>query len=495
MKFKKIVSVAAAIAMLSGASGIVADAAPTATTFNSVIHLNGTSVENKNTTVAVAVVKADSQNPTKNDIAYFGDVKVGSDGNYSVTFPCDKAINLTDYEVKLGTSETAAVTEASQKLTVTFKNMKNEEMTVAGMAAQIENLYDIDLTGYKLIAASYKGDELENVAFADASDGFGGGKIGVTADTETLKCFLWNEMTPITMQNSKTKTAYADTANKINTKINCWGDSLTYGANGEGTTYPGIIQSFVGNSVQVNNYGVGGEGTREIAGRQGGAPFVLLTDVTIPADTTAVAIELNEGKILVQGGNTNYSIDGIEGTLTKVADAPKAYWFTRTTSGDAKSVAKGTEVLPVGVDCSGINIIWTGANDKSALKKDFAGTKGKIFELHSKMISKIQNEGGDYIVIGIADGANAYAAEDEELAEYQAAEYGDRFLDLRKILTEEKTYDKYEITLSDTGKTGLAKGCVPSDIISSDGLHFNKTGYDLIGKIIYAKLMSMGMTM
>ena len=146
---------------------------------------------------------------------------------------------------------------------------------------------------------------------------------------------------------------------------------------------------------------------------------------------------------------------------------------------------------------SGVNVIWTGANDRYNLKNDFDGTKNYLFDIHGQMIDKINEAGGKYIIVGITAGdENAdYTAVIKEFEEYQAAKYGDNFLNLRSILTDEKTYAKYGVTLTVDDKAMMASGRNPHTILADDKLHFNQYGYAIIGKIIYSKLMSLGLTM
>ncbi len=502
MKVKRLLSACAAVSMLIGTFNTIAFAdgeaqnVPSATALNSVINISG-KADGARGMATVMLAKKNQESLADTDIKYFGDVKLADDGEYSISFPYDSAINLSDYEVKVsdGVSvKNASIESATRKVSASFKALKKDEaMSVAGLAVSISNIYKTDLTNYKLIAAAYKGEQLENVIYEDASEGMRGGKLTITKDTTDVRCYLWDNIMPAVNEPKKTVADLKSSASSIATLINCWGDSLTYGVGGDSTTYPAVIDSLADASVTVNNYGVGGEATREIAGRMGAVPFVLSADITIPADITEVLIELNGGEILKQGGNAKYSIDGVSGTLAKT-NQPTVYSFT---AGDAKQVAKGTQVLPVGVNLNGVNIIWTGANDRVNLKNDFDGTKNYIFDIHEKMINKVKDAGGKYIIVGITAGdENAdYTAAIKEFEEYQAAKYGDNFLNLRSLLTDEKTYAKYNVTLSDDDKAMMASGRVPSAILVDDKLHFNATGYQIIGKIIYNKLMSLGLTM
>src|SRR5690606_8778503 len=63
--------------------------------------------------------------------------------------------------------------------------------------------------------------------------------------------------------------------------IVCWGDSMTAGAGGGGTSYPSVLESLIKTinpNANVRNSGVGGENSVTIAARQGGNPFVIRVD-------------------------------------------------------------------------------------------------------------------------------------------------------------------------------------------------------------------------
>ena len=47
--------------------------------------------------------------------------------------------------------------------------------------------------------------------------------------------------------------------------INCWGDSMTQGINGDGISYPDVLEQLTG--IKTNNFGVAGENTLEIMQR------------------------------------------------------------------------------------------------------------------------------------------------------------------------------------------------------------------------------------
>lgn len=72
-------------------------------------------------------------------------------------------------------------------------------------------------------------------------------------------------------------------------RIICWGDSLTYGQGGEGTTYPSVLEEDY--QAEVINYGIQGETARQIGIRMGAFPMSVGT-FEIPAETVPVEVSL-----------------------------------------------------------------------------------------------------------------------------------------------------------------------------------------------------------
>ena len=87
--------------------------------------------------------------------------------------------------------------------------------------------------------------------------------------------------------------------------ILCWGDSLTAGAGGNGTTYPKTLQTLLGSLYSVQNFGVGGENSLGISARQGGIPVLLKRDVTLPATTDVVIIGDSSDSGIISSWNSS----------------------------------------------------------------------------------------------------------------------------------------------------------------------------------------------
>ena len=150
-------------------------------------------------------------------------------------------------------------------------------------------------------------------------------------------------------------------------RVVCFGDSLTVGTGGEGTTMPDTIAKLSG--AEVLNYGGYGESASCIAARQGGNPQYLVEDIVIPADTTPVRAQCS-GKygyemllVFADAGINNVMLNGIEGTYTMVDDER---CFTRLTPGEEVKVPAGTQLFTHAMldkRDDDILVIWAGSNN------------------------------------------------------------------------------------------------------------------------------------
>ena len=250
-------------------------------------------------------------------------------------------------------------------------------------------------------------------------------------------------------------------------KIVCWGDSLTYGAGGNGTSYVSTLNNLCSDNAVVYNMGVGGEKTSTIAGRQGGIPMVVDSFI-IPTDTSKVEIKIkgkdgSEVAPAMQNGNglNNCFISGIEGKITYDSSMEKWY-FNRVLSGSSVTVPNDTEVITDGMknyNDADILILWTGQNDGTN-----TSNISDIIEKQKKMIEYANTE--NYLVIGLL-----YSG--DEVNNAMADTYGEHFLDVRNALS------------TDNSNNVSAE-------YKSDSVHLNAEGYTIVGEQVYNKLITLG---
>ena len=70
-------------------------------------------------------------------------------------------------------------------------------------------------------------------------------------------------------------------------------------------------------------------------------------------------------------------------------------------------------------------------------------------------------------------------------------EYGDKYINLREYMATDAIYDAgLEPTQDDLYR--MQMGYTPFSLLAIDELHFNATGYELIGKLVYNRMESLG---
>ena len=308
--------------------------------------------------------------------------------------------------------------------------------------------------------------------------------------------------------------------------IVCWGDSLTAGTGGAESTYPLILQSLISQNVlaafdtekmveklggnpdaivmsqyqlkevDVINMGVGGEDTNTILGRNGAIPFVVAEDFIIPENTEAVEINFisQNGKAVAplrQGnrGMESVTIEGIEGVIQIKQDSYTGseyeYFFQRNTSGEAMEVKAGTEIITSASTqyLNYIPVIFIGQNGGYGSIQELIDQQRAIIN-HQEM--NVQNY-GKFIIVGLHTGTAEARA---ELEEVMIEEYGEQYINLREYMSTDALTDAgLEATAED--EELMAIGSTPQSLLS-DEVHFNATGYRLLGEQIYQRMEELG---
>ncbi len=276
----------------------------------------------------------------------------------------------------------------------------------------------------------------------------------------------------------------SDLSNKI---INAYGDSLTFGAGGGGTTYLTVLEGLLGSDYSYNNLGVGGETSQTIGFRQGGIPALLENNVSLPADTSKVAIGTtnDSGLISVWNGLTvkplqqtttvlnPVYIDNIECTLSY--DGGTTYNLNRVTAGTARTLYAGETVYTINQSeyNNGVSIIYVGTNSGSFT--DEADLIGQIKSFIDFTKTK------RYIVVGIHYSSTFSAFDNLEAEMYKA--FGNKYYNNRRYMLGNALIDA-GITPTAQDVIDIAAGNVPSSLLA-DSVHFTAQGYDLIGTNIY----------
>lgn len=283
--------------------------------------------------------------------------------------------------------------------------------------------------------------------------------------------------------------------------IVCWGDSLTLGA-GSPVAYPDMLLQMIneeilagtGCEIPVVNMGIGGESSATIAARACGMPMITVSDITIPAECVNVLINFRntEGQIVEPmlygtAGVEYVEICGVKGTFEFLPDVAGQsggnylYYFKRSEPGEPVTVPAGTQILTKGYQQykDYLPIIFMGENG------GFSDSAQLIRQQQS--IAAAGENKGRYLVIGITSGT---AAERAQLEADMQAQYGNRYLNARAIMSAEgAAIAEIETTIFDQWMTD--EGKVPGRLLS-DSVHFNEAGYRALAKVIFNRLGELG---
>ena len=261
---------------------------------------------------------------------------------------------------------------------------------------------------------------------------------------------------------------------QYDTDIIFWGDSLTAGAGGNGTTYPSVCGTLL--SKEVLNYGVGGENANTISFRQGGNNFVIPKGSVNGNYTYSQMKDVFGGNIapLIQGGQSTAQtlyINGNEATLVCTNTTDKTYSISGY-NGDP--LLYDTPCYSIGSTLQGkVTVIFVGANGSNVNGDTSVNAQISIID---SMINHLKND--RYVVIGY--GTNPQNREDVEQA--LLLKYGNKFINWRTSLI------KYGLDIVNIQPTSqdiidISVGTIPSSL-RSDGVHLNSYGYTAFGKIL-----------
>jgi len=294
--------------------------------------------------------------------------------------------------------------------------------------------------------------------------------------------------------------------------IDAYGDSLTASAGSTGgRTFPKVLADMLGSVVStVNNRGVGGQISADIAARQGSMPALIsVTDNVIPASgpvtVTAYSQDLLYGSGVSGVLTLTGTLAGIPGTLSGNAQTGRntaTYIFTRTTPGDAVPCAAKTAFIPDFGTASRprVQLFTYGRNDGTSQ----TATNNILAALAASVAYQTA-----YLPRFLVGGVLAQPGEAlgpfNTLRDTIAAAYPGRFVDLNAAPTAEEmakvgfvpdSYGTYSNGRTDA--QDLAAGYVPSGMRtgattgSGDFLHMNNFGYALWALRYYRKIVSMG---
>lgn len=266
-------------------------------------------------------------------------------------------------------------------------------------------------------------------------------------------------------------------------------------------SYPTALQNYIddsisvmcpeakelGISIPVVNMGVGGEDTNTILGRNGAVPFITSSAFTIPAEEKSAAIKFisengNPVAPLIQGnaGMEFVTIGGVKGVISRNGNG---YVFTRSEAGDPVQISKGTEIITAGSEPyrEYIAVIFIGQNG------GFTGYD-ELVEQQKAIINHQTKNKDKYIIIGLHTTTPSCR---EDLEGLMLEEYGDKYINLREYMSTDAMKNA-DLTPTQSDISAMEGGNVPPSLLSTDMLHFNSDGYEIIGKLVYDRMEQLG---
>lgn len=268
-----------------------------------------------------------------------------------------------------------------------------------------------------------------------------------------------------------------------------WGDSLTAGAGGGGTTYPSVCASELGCSHL--NCGVGGETANTIAARQGGNSIILAAGAvnkTLALNDLTDIFGYHVNPLRQGNGSSSGSyiiVNGQTCTLTITQSSATATDATYTISGyTGSNLTVPTVARFQGCTYTGkVTVIWVGQNGSS-----FTGLSDQLearMAIIDSMIAHVQNK--RYVILGLSTGStSSRTAEDNTMLK----KYGANFFPTRQLLVENGLAIT-GTTATTQDNTDISNGTVPTSL-RSDSVHLNAKGYTAVGKMLAQKIRSLG---
>lgn len=261
-----------------------------------------------------------------------------------------------------------------------------------------------------------------------------------------------------------------------------WGDSLTAGTGSGGHG----IDSVVARALRVDtvNCGIGGQTSRQIAARLGGAPARLTVERNrIPATGVVAATAIDVRLLSTRAGPEprwlTGSLAGVAGALEK--DQHDRYLFSRSRPGAEVICPPSTPFRPDrGVAArAGIHVLWLGRNNfdrADQVLRDVAACVALVRSLDAR-----------FLVLGVPTGdgetrESQAHADVTSLNDALAATYRSKYLDVRRHLID---HGLAAARVAPTAQDALdlAGDTVPSSL-RSDPTHLHARGYRIVGHLV-----------
>jgi len=261
--------------------------------------------------------------------------------------------------------------------------------------------------------------------------------------------------------------------------VDCWGDGDFYGY-GCSTNAPEILETLLGSSYTVNNYGQYGETAEAVAFRQG-AIYAAVKPFTVGSDingATAITYEAPDGE-----GLSSLSDDGDHLGDSDVYIDGEKFVFRKKHGGDGRIFPLSASQL--NKQFTGQSYMFAegcGVNHTALICVGRSGWANSSPEtLRDVIASMIRHNGNNnYLVLSPPCGS---ASSQKEIETTLGAAFGKRFFNARKFLS---AYGLSENALTATSddETAAANGEIPPSLLNDDG-YGNEYFHRALAKGIY----------
>lgn len=294
-----------------------------------------------------------------------------------------------------------------------------------------------------------------------------------------------------------------DSMSKSNLKrITCWGDSITEGGSA-GLPWTTVLQNLIGNHVVVNNKGVSGQCSGNIAFRQGAKQIRVGETFTIPSSTTSVNFELvdEECRNFRMGSRMDCIINGVRGSFEMIKDNETSSYsasFTRYESGNSIVVEKDALITTADDNYrNDVTIIWVGRNDIAfAWPYQIDG----VIENVKSMVSHLEPTIKRFLVVSVTTATSEMESVGDYTQQYSwvmqinsklAKLYPENFVNVQEYLSTKCIYDA-GISPTENDLYAMENGTMPPSL-ASDGLHPDEVAKRCIAEnIMYKELDKRG---
>ncbi len=267
-----------------------------------------------------------------------------------------------------------------------------------------------------------------------------------------------------------------------------FGDSMIQGNAAWGTTLPAAVAAALGRPVE--NRGVGGQTSTQVAGRQGGIPIaVTVSGDAIPSSgsvtCTSVAPHVLHNVWSVVG-----TLAGVQGTLT--IDGSLVYTFSRIGSGDAVACPPGSIFVPSWASDNRVKtlLIWSGRNNHANRATVIADILSMVDYLSTRQVRVLVLS----VVNSVTEVAGSSAhtsilALNGDLSRL----FGDCYVDVRRYLID-SGLSEAGIPPTADDLTDMAADTIPRSLRvgSGDTLHLNGSANIVAGTFIARVMRAKG---